>query len=523
MISEKQLWTRDCNEPETSREINVVRTLKIREYKTSLLALGGIIIVITGAISLRAELVLLGSIPFSILVYTLLKEKLLFSRIKRDSLKAYLYPVKKTIRVNKELDLGIVLENPMPYVLDNVIVEMKTGPGIKPIPPFKLTIWDQTREELKIKLVPLRAGQLFFHGFSVVIYPAFNLRPKRFYFIMPFVLNCETEISNISFKTATRKSEPSRYPLPSRGGDFAYLRDYVTGDPWKSISTSASLRKRKPVVVLSYPQKISRQAVLIDVSESLFRGKPGKAPFDQIAFVLPALLKELKIKEIQTELIAFDEEIKLHYKNPPTESIVEKLSIYRFLTSENGLNYPDILLERLNSHLRWNYGSFKSLPQFNAGKRSSLLLKKLDKLNQKLDYPPGLKKLDRYHQGIVENKILKLCYKTGLELPNTNSHHSGLGKSLDLVLSKNIKNITIFSDFDPYPCKSDLLKRLHLAREKNIILNFMIFDRCLDLLKPYGLALLKSQYENIWEESVNLFKYENVYITFWNPFVSVAI
>ncbi|MDA3863950.1 MAG: hypothetical protein PF689_08820 [Deltaproteobacteria bacterium] len=523
MIPEKQFWSRDCYEPEKSEDISAVRKLKIREYKTTLLALGGILIIITGAISLRAEIVLLGCVPFSILVYTLLKEKVLFSTMKRDSLKAYIYPVKNTIRVNKEIDFGIVLENPMPYVLDNVIVELKTGPGIKPIPPFKLTIWDRAREELKIKLVPLRAGQLFFHGFSVVIYPAFNLRPKRFYFVMPFVLNCEAEISKINFKAATRKSEPSRYPLPSRGGDFAYLRDYVTGDPWKSISTSASLRKRKPVVVLSYPQKISRQAVLIDVSESLFRGRPGKAPFDQIAFVLPSLLKELKIKEIQTELIAFDEEIRVHYKNPQVNSIVEKLSIYRYLASEKGLNYPDILLERLNSHLRWNYGSFKSLPEFHTGKRSSLLLKKLDRLNQKLDYPPGLKKINQYHRGIVENKILKLCYKTGMELPNTNSHHSGLGKSLDLVLSRNIKNITIFSDFDPYPRKSGLLKRLHLARQKNIALNFMIFDRCLDLLKPYGLDLLKAQYENIWEESVNLFKYENVYITFWNPFVSVAL
>ncbi|MBU1238912.1 hypothetical protein KJ865_04310, partial [Myxococcota bacterium] len=297
----------------------------------TLLLLGGILFLASGAVLLRMDLVLLGLIPFSITGYAFLSERRLISGMRVRPLRGVAWPPMEHAKVGTPITIPVELENALPFTLGILRMEIRTCPGFASQGRIIRRLGPNSKIRVDVELLPTRPGPAFFYGLSVIITSPLGFRPRRYYLLLPISLMVSPGLPTSARNR--RRDDLKMYdrrPVPSFDGDFAYLRDYIPGDPFKAVVKAASLKKRKPIVRLSYPLKKEKWCLFIDLSPALFRGLPGFAPFDSIAGVLPFVIRKLKKFEHEVSVLLYRESILEYLPKVLPSEIVSRLARYRY-------------------------------------------------------------------------------------------------------------------------------------------------------------------------------------------------
>jgi hypothetical protein len=483
----------------------------------TLFLLGAMIFLTSGAILLRTDLVILGLIPFIIMGFVILSEKRLQTGMRTYPLRGVAYPPTQAVYTGKSFLLPIELENRLPFSLGTIRIEIRTCSGLSSVNKMVTKVSPSSKTVLNMELIPTRAGPAFFYGLSVILTSPFGFRPRRYYLLLPILVNVNPPWPSTSRSQRKWKmSLHDKRAVPSFDGDFAYLREYIPGDPSKAIVKSVSIKKHKHIVRLSYPQKKEKWSILMDLSPSFFRGIPGKAPFDQIALVLPFLIKKLKKDEHETSMILFGDKIHEFMPKVRESTIVPKLADYRYRCSPDGLNLPGELLKRITDHLAWNFGIKLRFPESLQGETKIEVVRELQNIIATIPHPKGIKEKPYDTKDLKEN-ILHLAWITGLELPATNETPLAIATALDLAISKNVQNILIFSEFEPIEEIKKILPRLNYARKKGIKVHIMLLDDRSELFISFGTQLLEREAFYRWGSLLKEIRSTRCRISFWNP------
>ncbi len=485
----------------------------------TLLLIGGVFFLSSGAMLLRLDLVLLGLIPFAIIGYAFLSERRLVSGMRARPLRGVAWPPPEHARVGTPVTIPVELENGLPFSMGILRMEIRTCPGFSSEGRIVRRMGANSRIHFDVELLPTRPGPAFFYGLSVIITSPLGFRPRRYYLLLPISLMVSPALPT-SARNRRRDDLKlfDRRPVPTFDGDFAYLREYLPGDPFKAVVKAASIKKRKPIVRLSYPMKKEKWCLFVDLSPALFRGLPGFSPFDSIAGVLPFIIRKLKKFEHEVSLLLYRETVLEFLPTVLPSEIVTRLARYRYMGSEDLVRLPDQLLHRLSLHLAWNFGVSLRFPDSLEGENRSIVARQLRELRDHLPLPKGIAREETgdQHDELIA-ALLELAYLTGLELPATNEEPPSLEEAMDVAIARGIQNVIVFSEHEPYTGSATLSPRLLFAARRGISVRFMLLDTHIELLRPFGKELLERQARYRWDTLLPDIRRAKARATFWHP------
>ncbi len=102
-----------------------------------------------------------------------------------------------------------------------------------------------------------------------------------------------------------------------RGGgvELRELRDYVPGDPLRSVAWKATARRQRPLVRMTEDDTRRHLQVLVDIGPSMRRGDEGSRPLDEALDLAAALLQAAALDRVGLTL--FDTRIYAHLAAKP--------------------------------------------------------------------------------------------------------------------------------------------------------------------------------------------------------------
>ncbi|MBN2724116.1 MAG: DUF58 domain-containing protein [Deltaproteobacteria bacterium] len=475
-------------------------------------------LLILGAVTLRLDFFILGLIPFLIMSWVILVEYRINSLFKKSPLKGMAYPPLVSIAAGKEFTVRIDLLNSTPRSIGKIRIETRTCSGIRKRDPFIIKLNKNSKTSMNITLVPVRSGNIFFYGLSIIISAPFGFRPRRFYLVLPMCLNVSPENLDPVF---TKKLEKipvyEKFPQPTHNGDLAELRLYQTGDPRKAIVRTASLKRQKPVIRLSYPEKKGKWQILFDTTPSVFRGRPGESPFDYYVSVLPQIIKKLQKMEHEVGITVFRKEIEVILNRIKVNKLIYTLAEYRYKTLELCENVDQLNILNLLRYLNYNFGTGIYPPESTTPNQMDNFKKTMIAAYNSLAAPRGIEKLLVSHSEPIQEILTKISILTGYEPPVLDNYQSGLGKALDDALKKYSQHIIIFSELEPVPAPGDIIPRLRIALKRNLKVFFLILDDSPETDKTLKRSIVEKEAHYRWKGLIKEIRSAGANVIFWSP------
>jgi Protein of unknown function DUF58 len=485
---------------------------------TTLMAMSGIAFLACGVVTFRADLIILGLIPYIILSYSFLCEQRILSGLKTNPLRGLAYPPKDIAKVGQEIFVKIELENKLPVSLGILRIEIKHCKGLSSQGFFIKKLEGNSKLGFNVNLIPLRPGKAFFYGISLVITAPFGFRPRRFYLVLPMSISV---MPNNPFASIKKRNLPQtlveKKPLPTFDGDFAELREFVRGDPVKAIVWSASMRRRKPIIRLSYPTRNIKWGFIVDLSPSSFKGIPGFSFMDNLVSIIPEIKRLLEKAEQQTSLILYREKVLENIQKFRSKDIVSLLTSYRFKYAKKGIPLDSELIFLLSKHMLWNFGIQIGMPDSLIGKGGFDYKKRLISVYNKIPVPRNEKKHSLTPESSLDSIIFEFSKYTGFEIPQFTQYKTALMEALDEAISNNINKVLIFSEMEPAPSLDELLPRFKIARKKGVELNLFVLDSRMTLLRPYGNHILEREAFYRWGKLIPALRSTGGKIRYWSP------
>ncbi len=145
----------------------------------------------------------------------------------------------------------------------------------------------ETRTEFDLNLIAAASGRFVLQGLSVVVPGILGLFRAPLYFPNPITINVlprsSIRLARIPQKNTGQHTDRCGQSLPRRYGDgieLRELREFVPGDPFKSIAWKASAHSGK-LLVREVEQEVQETAtIVLDVSGSMRAGRPGRRKLD---------------------------------------------------------------------------------------------------------------------------------------------------------------------------------------------------------------------------------------------------
>jgi len=217
-----------------------------------------------------------------------------------------------------DLPLHLVVDNDQGLPVGVTSVHLR-GEGFDPVTPlsFPIAAWSKTRARFDVSFP--RAGRWRFHGAdfhlrgflglsgSVVYRPCeapIKVRPRS---VTRRQLHALTEGIGIERDRAGRFLSRRL----GSGLELRELRDYVPGDPLKSVAWRATARRRRPLVRAFEEETIRRIQIVLDIGPTMRAGTPGGTALDRGIDLAAALCRHLGREKVG--LTTYDHRIYGHF------------------------------------------------------------------------------------------------------------------------------------------------------------------------------------------------------------------
>jgi uncharacterized protein (DUF58 family) len=159
-----------------------------------------------------------------------------------------------------------------------------------------------------------RAGQMRFEGVRVqmadihgLYYHTVFLREPACYRVLPPLVDAEGKTATTKRNNLMPPPGINRVPRPGSGSELLDLRDYLPGDPPKTIAWKISARRDK-LITKEYESEVPvRCTLFVDVSSSVRVGPPAKTALGRLVEISSAVAQaNMGIRDL-TGLCLFDE------------------------------------------------------------------------------------------------------------------------------------------------------------------------------------------------------------------------
>lgn len=333
------------------------------------LVAAGLVWVATGLIASNPPVTAIGAVPLVVLAWAYAAARAVRSAVREDAITVNLHVDEGELRVN----LGRAIEVPL-----SVAVHLKPAPSSLVLEPRAAAPLEASLspDQSRLRLRPSRVGDAWFQGFVARIDVAGGLFAVRAWLAAPqrlsvlprrFMLKTDTALR------ATRSSLQEQAGLTytrrrGHGLEIRELRDHQPGDPFKHIAWRASARRGKLISREYESDLVLSTWVVIDVSPSMFWGKPGKARIDYAIETAYNLLEVVLGQGDRAGLLIHDDQVRVQVPpgtgRPQLIRLLDALTEIPHLVHESRTELTDgELVERAASWLRAQSGKNFKLPE----------------------------------------------------------------------------------------------------------------------------------------------------------------
>ena len=146
-----------------------------------------------------------------------------------------------------------------------------------------------------------------------------------------------------------------------RGLELRELRDYVPGDPIKTIAWKATARRQRPLVRVFEEETIRRLQVLVDIGPTMRAGHLGKTALDTAIDVAASVIRRHRLDRVG--VTSFDHRVYGHLR-PGTGATHNQRLIHHLLDATTAVD--DDLTEITDAELIARVGAFLELQEGRA-------------------------------------------------------------------------------------------------------------------------------------------------------------
>ena len=199
----------------------------------------------------------------------------------------------------------IAFEEPVPFALEVTDGEAKAEGAIGPGQPMKTSY----------SIRAARPGAARFEGVRVqfadhqgLFYHVAFVRLEAEYRILPPLADAEGKTPTSKRYNLLPPPGIHRLPRPGSGSELLDLRDYMPGDPPKTIAWKVSARRDK-LITKEYESEVPvRCTLFMDVSQSVRLGPPGRNALTRLVEIAAGVAQANLASRDMTGLCLFDEE-----------------------------------------------------------------------------------------------------------------------------------------------------------------------------------------------------------------------
>lgn len=190
----------------------------------------------------------------------------------------------------------------------------------QPTPRATLDIPPGAAGRLEFALVFPQAGHWRIHGVELTVVGPLGLAQAQRYRPAEMALNVRprrrpaAEVATLLARRGAARDRVGRHIAGRAGGglELRELREYVPGDPLKTVAWKATARRRRPLVRAFEEETVRRVQVLLDIGPTMRAGPLGQTPLDR-AIDLCATLAEEGVHD-RIGLTTFDQRVYGHLR-----------------------------------------------------------------------------------------------------------------------------------------------------------------------------------------------------------------
>ncbi|MCB9544223.1 MAG: DUF58 domain-containing protein [Myxococcales bacterium] len=169
-----------------------------------------------------------------------------------------------------------------------------------PAPRATLDVPPGAEGRLDFALVFPRAGHWRIHGVELTVVGPLGLARAARYRPAELALNVRprrrpaVEVAALLARRGAARDRVGRHIAGRAGGglELRELREYVPGDPLKTVAWKATARRRRPLVRAFEEETVRRVQVLLDIGPTMRAGPLGQTPLDRAIELCATLCEE---------------------------------------------------------------------------------------------------------------------------------------------------------------------------------------------------------------------------------------
>lgn len=216
------------------------------------------------------------------------------------------------------IELRIVYRGRRPLRDVELALRLRGEPS--PAPRTTLDLPPDAEGALTFALSYPRAGHWRIHGVELAMVGPLGLARARRYRPAELPLNVRprrrpaSEVAPLLARRGAARDRVGRHIAGRAGGglELRELRDYVPGDPLKTVAWRATARRQRPLVRAFEEETVRRVQVLVDIGPTMRAGPLGGTPLD-VAIDLCATLAEEGVHD-RVGLTTFDHRVYGHLR-----------------------------------------------------------------------------------------------------------------------------------------------------------------------------------------------------------------
>ena len=215
------------------------------------------------------------------------------------------FQVRVSLRLRGMHDLPyLAFEEPLPFGLELAAGELQGEGRLAPGAPLELTYEVRAAHPGRVRFEGLRVQVADLHG---LFYHVAFVRAEATFRVLPALVDAEGKTAASKRHNLLLPPGINRLPRPGSGSELLDLRDYLPGDPPKTIAWKVSARRDR-LITKEYESEVPLRCTLfVDASNSVRLGPPGKNALARLVEIGSAVAQANMAMRDLTGLCLFDE------------------------------------------------------------------------------------------------------------------------------------------------------------------------------------------------------------------------
>ena len=215
------------------------------------------------------------------------------------------FQVQVELRLRAGLGLPyLAFEEPVPFGLDLAAGEPKGEGGIVAGAPLRLAYAVRANHPGRVRFEGVRVEIADLHG---LFYHATFVREEATFRVLPPLVDAEGKTPAAKRHNLLPPPGINRLARPGSGSELLDLRDYLPGDPPKTIAWKVSARRDR-LITKEYESEVPLRCTLfVDTSNSVRLGPPGRNALARLVEIGSAVAQANMTSRDLTGLCLFDE------------------------------------------------------------------------------------------------------------------------------------------------------------------------------------------------------------------------